>query len=148
IYASLHRYIPLLVGSLGFRIGERPVANYERLHGQSNYKWTKYIESIFDLMTVLFVTYYRKKPLQFLGPIGLFSFGLGFVIDFYYLFLGLTNIEPMRNNIPSLLLGIALIMIGVQIMLTGLMGEMISRELGHAQRQTQRLIKSTVGLSP
>lgn len=146
IYASLHRYIPILVASQGFKVSETIVGNYERLHGKSNYKFSKYLESLFDLMTVLFVTFYRRKPLQFLGPIGLSSFILGFGIDAYYCFLGLTGIERMRNNIPSLLLGIALIMIGVQIILTGLMGEMITRELNADKKHHTRSIREIVGI--
>ena len=146
IYSSLHRYIPILVASQGYQVSEIIVANYERLHGVSRYSYFKYFESLFDLMTVLFVTYYRKRPLQFLGPIGLLSFFIGFSIDAYYCFLGLTGIERMRNNIPSLMLGLTLIMIGVQIILTGLIGEMLSREIGAANPQKQSSVKFTIGL--
>ncbi|MBF0287937.1 MAG: glycosyltransferase family 2 protein [SAR324 cluster bacterium] len=146
IYSSLHRYIPILVASLGYRINEVEVSNHKRLHGVSRYGYSKYLESFFDLMTVLFVTYFRKRPLQFLGPIGLIAFLIGFTIDGYYCFLGLTGIERMRNNIPSLVLGLTLIMIGVQIVLTGLIGEMLSREIGAMNPQSQTSIKSTIGL--
>lgn len=146
IYASLHRYIPILAASQGYWVGEVPVANRERLHGSSSYSYSKYFESFFDLMTVLFVTSYRKRPLHFLGPIGMGSFLLGVGIDAYYMYLGLAGIDKMRNNIPSLLLGLALIMIGVQIVLSGLVGEMISRELGAGQKHHEHSIRTTIGL--
>ena len=74
------------------------------------------------------------------------SFLIGFAIDAYYCFLGLTGIEPMRNNIPSLMLGLALIMIGVQIVLTGLIGEMLSRDIHSTNPNPQSSIKNTIGL--
>ncbi|MBF0279651.1 MAG: glycosyltransferase [SAR324 cluster bacterium] len=146
IYSSLHRYIPILVASQGYRVNEVIVANHERLHGVSRYSYFKYFESLFDLMTVLFVTYYRKRPLQFLGPIGLLAFLIGFSIDGYYSILGITGIERMRNNIPSLMLGLTLIMIGVQIILTGLIGEMLSREIGASNPDQISSVKFTVGI--
>jgi glycosyltransferase involved in cell wall biosynthesis len=146
IYASLHRYIPILATSDGYRVTEVTVTNRARLHGRSRYGYRKYFESLFDIMTVLFVTRFRRRPLQLLGPIGLASLLLGLGIDFYYMMLGLTGIDKMRNNIPSLLLGISLIMIGIQIILTGLLGEMISREL-HADRKVAlQMVGETVGL--
>lgn len=146
IYSSLHRYIPILVASEGYKISEVIVSNHDRLHGKSGYNYSKYFESFFDLMTVLFVTIYRKRPLQFLGPIGTFSFTIGFSIDAYYFLLGITGIEKMRNNIPSLMLGLTLIMIGIQIILTGLIGEMLSREIGVSSYKSYSSIKSTIGL--
>lgn len=145
IYSSLHRYIPVFVASQGYKVIEVPVANHERLHGSSNYSYGKYVESLFDLMTVMFVTVFRKRPLQFLGPIGMLCFLIGFSIDAYYCFLGLTGIERMKNNIPSLMLGLTLIMIGVQIVLSGLIGEMLSREINTMNPEAQSSIKTTIG---
>ena len=141
IYASLHRYIPILAASQGCTVNEVVVSNKKRLHGSSRYGYFKYFESFFDIMTVLFVTYYRKRPLQFLGPIGLISLIIGIWIDAYYFFLGMLGIDKMRNNIPSLLLGLTLIMIGMQIILSGLIGEMISRELRKEKKQYESMIK-------
>lgn len=146
IYSSLHRYIPIFVASEGYKVTEVPVGNYERMHGTSRYSYAKYFESFFDLMTVVFITVFRKRPLQFLGPIGMFSFSVGFAIDAYYCFLGLTGIERMKFNIPSLMLGLTLIMIGVQIVLTGLIGEMLSREIQSSNPNPEASVKTTIGI--
>lgn len=146
IHAALHRYIPILAAKKGYSVKEVKVSNLERLHGTSNYSYWKYIESFFDLLTVLFVTNYKNRPLQFLGPIGFASMTIGFFIDLYFLILEILEKESLRHNIPSLLLGLFLFMMGLQIVLTGLIGEMMSSELNSGRKRYKKSAKTLIGL--
>ncbi|MEE8524163.1 MAG: glycosyltransferase family 2 protein, partial [Thermoanaerobaculia bacterium] len=83
IYGELHRYIPVLAGRRGFRIGELPVAHARRAHGASKYGWDRLYKGLLDFLTVLFITTYLRRPLHLFGVIGLVSLGGGFAINLY-----------------------------------------------------------------
>ncbi|HCX59870.1 MAG TPA: glycosyltransferase, partial [Candidatus Cloacimonas sp.] len=82
LYGEMHRYIPALANSLGYRIGEIAVQHRARQHGKSKYGLERYLRGFFDLLTVRMVTHYIKSPLYLFGRIGLISTILGSVITF------------------------------------------------------------------
>jgi hypothetical protein len=120
----LHRYIPVLASRKGFRVGELAVVHNPRQHGTSKYGWDRYYKGLLDLITVLFITRYTRRPLHLFGAIGLVCFGAGFAINTYLAVLWLMG-EPLSNR-PLLLLGILLMLVGIQVLTTGLIGEMIT----------------------
>jgi glycosyltransferase involved in cell wall biosynthesis len=124
IYGELHRYIPVLASRRGFRIGELPVAHHPRRHGRSKYGWDRFYKGLLDLITVLFITKYTRRPLHLFGLVGLLAVGIGFSISLY-LAIGWTMGESLSNR-PLLLLGILLMILGIQVLTTGLIGEMIT----------------------
>jgi glycosyltransferase involved in cell wall biosynthesis len=124
LYGELHRYIPVLASRRGFKVGELAVEHHARPHGRSKYGWDRYYKGLLDLITVLFITKYTRRPLHLFGVIGLACFGIGFVID-AYLAVRWTMGEPLSNR-PLLLLGVLLMLVGIQVLTTGLLGEMIT----------------------
>lgn len=124
IYGELHRYIPVLASRRGFRIGELEVAHARREHGSSKYGWDRFYKGLLDLITVLFITKYTRRPLHLFGAIGLTFITTGFAINLYLAALWFFG-QPLSNR-PLLLLGILLTVLGFQVLTTGLIGEMIT----------------------
>ena len=129
IYGELHRYIPALAYGDGFRVTEIKVEHRPRKHGRSKYGLERYTRGLLDLLTVLFITRYTRKPLHLFGSLGLILMLLGFGINAY-----LAVLWFMGNTIghrPLLTLGVLLMVLGVQFVSTGLLGEMITRSQKH-----------------
>ena len=124
VYGELHRYIPVLASRRGFTIGEIEVNHHPRRHGSSKYGWDRFYKGLLDLITVLFITRYTRRPLHLFGAIGLLFLAGGFGINAYlaWIWFGGQNL----SNRPLLLLGILLMLLGIQVLTTGLIGEMIT----------------------
>lgn len=129
IYGELHRYIPALAHGDGFRVTEILVNHRPRLHGKSKYGWERYLRGMLDLLTVVFIIRYTRKPLHLFGSIGLLLMFLGLSINSYLAvlwFMGQTI-----GHRPLLSLGVLMTVLGVQFISTGLLGELITRAQGH-----------------
>lgn len=124
IYGELHRYIPVLASRKGFEVGEIQVHHMPRRHGVSKYGWDRFYKGLLDLITVLFITRYTPRPLHLFGLLGLGFLGAGFGINVYLAILWLGG-EPLSRR-PLLLLGILLMVMGIQVLTTGLLAEMIA----------------------
>jgi glycosyltransferase involved in cell wall biosynthesis len=124
VYGELHRYIPVLASRRGFAVGEIEVTHHPRRHGLSKYGWDRFYKGLLDLITVLFITRYTRRPLHLFGAIGLTFLLAGFGIDSYLAvrWFGGQNL----SNRPLLQLGILLMVLGIQVLTTGLIGEMIT----------------------
>ncbi len=125
IYGELHRYIPVLASRRGFAVGEIQVNHHPRRFGVSKYGWDRLYKGLLDLITVLFITRYTRRPLHLFGALGLTFFTVGFGINAWLAFLWLFHHESLSNR-PLLLLGVLLILLGIQVLTTGLIGEMIT----------------------
>lgn len=125
IYGEMHRYIPILAHLGGFRVTEMVVRHHPRKHGRSKYGLWRFFAGFFDLITVLFLSTYTKRPLHFFGLIGIIFGFIGSVIALY--FLGVWLIEGALRVRPMLLLAVFLALIGMQFFSMGLLGEMITR---------------------
>ena len=125
VYGELHRYIPVLAGRRGYRIGEIQVEHAKRKHGRSKYGWDRFYKGLLDLITVMFITKYNRRPLHLFGVIGLLFIGGGLTINSYLAALWLFFDAPLSNR-PLLLLGVLLMVLGVQVLTTGLVGEMVT----------------------
>ena len=124
LYGELHRYIPVLASRRGFRVGELAVQHHPRRHGVSKYGWDRFYKGLLDLITVLFITKYTRRPLHLFGSIGLLSMGTGLAINIYLAIRWMMG-ESLSNR-PLLLLGVLLMLLGIQVLTTGLIGEMIT----------------------
>ncbi len=123
VYGELHRYIPVLASRRGFKVGELAVLHHPRKSGVSKYGWDRFYKGLLDLMTVLFITKYTRRPLHLFGLIGLISFGLGFAIDAWLAFLWAFRGESLSDR-PLLVFGVLLMLAGLQVLTTGLLAEM------------------------
>jgi glycosyltransferase involved in cell wall biosynthesis len=124
VYGELHRYIPVLASRRGFAVGEIEVTHHPRKHGISKYGWDRFYKGLLDLITVLFITRYTRRPLHLFGAIGLVFLASGFGIDSYLAILWFGGHH--LGNRPLLQLGILLMVLGIQVLTTGLIGEMIT----------------------
>ncbi len=127
LYGEMHRYTPVLVSQLGYRVGEKAVNHRPRRFGHSKYGLSRFFRGYADLLTVLFLHRYSFRPLHFFGGIGTTLFGGGFLITAYLSILWLGGESIGRR--PLLLLGFFLMMIGFQFVSLGLLGEMVLRFL-------------------
>ncbi|MBN1883994.1 MAG: glycosyltransferase family 2 protein [Candidatus Krumholzibacteriota bacterium] len=144
IYGDLHRYIPILVQKDGFSMAEIKVSNQPRLHGESKYTFKKYLVSFFDFITIFFISTYSERPLHFFGRVGLSSFVLGVLVDIYAVLWWILRKASIDDSLPTLLLGILLILIGVQFTSMGLLGEMQLRNLRESNPESKYTIKRTL----
>jgi len=139
LYGDLHRYIPSIAHSMGFKVTEIPVEHHARLYGKSKYGIKRFYHGFFDFITIIFLTKYLKRPMHLFGWFGaLFSLS-GFVICSY-----LTVLWFMGEKIggrPLLILGVLLILVGIQFVSTGLVTEMITHG---SQKKVEEDIVETV----
>ena len=124
IYGELHRYVPVLAHWLGYKVGEIPVQHHSRKFGKSKYGMVRFWRGFLDLLTVLFTTRYLQRPLHLFGFWGMVFFCGGFLIDLYLVFLKFSEGMALSNR-PLFLGGILLIIVGVQFVSVGLLGELI-----------------------
>jgi glycosyltransferase involved in cell wall biosynthesis len=131
VYGQLHRYLPVLAFKEGFRVGETEVRHHPRKYGKSKFGLSRYTSGFFDLLTVLFLTRYTRRPLHLFGIGGLTSFLLGFGVSAYLTYERLFNHRYLTNR-PILWLGLLLIIVGIQLISFGLLGEMLAATQNHA----------------
>lgn len=122
LYGELHRYIPVLLASQGFRVTEVPVHHRVRRAGKSKYGPIRFINGFLDLLTVYSLTKFRSRPMHLFGYIGSIFFSFGFLIGIYLTFIKFTYGQAIGDR-PLLLFSVMLMIMGVQITITGLMGE-------------------------
>ncbi len=139
IYGDMHRYIPALAKLEGFKVGEIPVNHRPRKYGKTKYGLSRFTHGMLDLITVMFLSRYTRRPLHLFGLIGLISTLLGSGITIYLIILRITKTIYLSNR-PLLFIGVLLIIIGIQFISIGLLGEMITRSQAgdhkHSIRQT------------
>jgi len=135
LYGERHRFVPVLAHHLGFSVAELPVNHRPRTNGHSRFGIERYLRAPFDLLTIVFMGRYRHRPLHLFGGIGVTATLVGVVILAY-----LTAVKIGGAGIgerPLLLLGVLLVVVGVQFLSLGLIGEMLTshhEEKGQATR--------------
>lgn len=124
LYGELYRFVPVLALKQNFKVGEVVVDHRSRKFGKTKFGWGRGIKGILDLITIVFLTGYFRSPGHFFGTLGLFSFFLGFMIGVHITYLRVTT-GSIQFRHPLLFLGMLLMIIGVQLISTGLLAEMI-----------------------
>ena len=124
VYGDLHRYIPVVAAQQGFRVTEERVAHRRRTAGHSKFGWQRFMRGYLDLLTVLFLGRYHSRPQHLFGGLGTLIFLVGLLISVYLtidkLFFG-----HALSDRPLLLLGVLLMIVGVQLVSLGLLSELI-----------------------
>ncbi len=134
IYGELHRFLPVLAHYRGYRIAEIPVNHRPRSHGRSRYGVERYVRGFLDLLSVSFISRYRQRPLHLFGGLGLVLGLAGFGILVY-----LTVLKALGESIgerPLLILGVLLVVVGMQFFSLGLLSEMVTSQ--HEERAGDR----------
>ena len=141
IYGGRHRYIPALAGQKKFKVSEIIVNHRSRKHGVTKYGGRRFFHGFFDLISVLFLSRYIQSPLYFFGQLGLFAFLFGFGIEGYVLYLKYMLGEPFAKHFALLMLGVLLIVIGIQFFSIGLIGEMIANSNQDKESRIKKIYK-------
>jgi glycosyltransferase involved in cell wall biosynthesis len=125
LYGEFHRFVPVMAHWRGFRVTEIKVIHHPRKFGVSKFGAGRFTRGLIDLLNVLFLTTFLRKPLRLFVPMGFWTFLLGVVIDLIIVIRSRFIINEPIHNQPLLFVGILLMIFGVQFVLAGLQSEMI-----------------------
>ncbi len=124
IYGDRHRYLPALAHWDGYSVTEMTVTHHPRKYGKSKYGFSKFYKGVFDLLTILFLRKYMKNPMHFFGMLGiLFALAGGGVLCYFGCEWYITRHLHLR---PLVLLAIGAIIMGIQFISIGLIGELLT----------------------
>lgn len=128
VYGEMHRYIPVIAKWAGFRkIGEKVVVHRKRQYGVSKFGWERFINGFLDLISIMFVSRFARKPMHFFGSIGSILFLIGFIIAGYLAYAKIFMAGYNMTDRPLFFLGLLSMILGTLLFMTGFLGEMISR---------------------
>jgi glycosyltransferase involved in cell wall biosynthesis len=145
VYGEMHRYIPVLAAKAGFkRIGEKPVEHRPRKYGVTKFGWNRFVNGFLDLINILFISRFGKKPMHLFGLLGSLMFLTGFlsaaglgIQKLYIVHQGLR--ASLVTDSPYFYLALTAMILGTQLFLAGFLGELISRN--STERNTYHIDK-------
>ncbi len=151
VYGEMHRYLPVIAKWHGFtKIGEQVVAHQARKYGVTKFGLERFVHGFLDLISISFVSRFRKKPMHFFGTLGTLSFLFGFVFTVKIFWNKIDSIYiskiPLKRNIteqPLFYLALVASLIGVQLFLAGFIAEMIAINSSHTN---EYLVSKRVGI--
>lgn len=138
LYGGMHRFIPILLYSEGFSVTETPIIHAKRKYGKSKYGLFKMFTDMPDMMTMLFLSKYSRRPLHFFGFVGLFFLAVGIIILLYLSFIHFQGEAIGRR--PLLFLGMLLVITGLQVGFTGLLADLMT-SLSHRDGPPHFILK-------
>ncbi len=147
VYGEMHRYIPVLAKWAGFqKIGEKVVAHQERKYGTTKFGMERFIRGPLDLMSVIFISRFSKRPMHFFGTLGILIFVLSFFAAAY---IGVNKLYRLQHKLPSILvadnpffyISLTCMVIGALLFVTGFLAELVSR---NAPDRNQYLIERRI----
>lgn len=141
LYGELHRFIPVLAHWSGYKVGERVVLHHPRKHGRSKFGVARFINGFLDLLTVTFLTTHESTPLHLFGRLGLVFFVAGAVMNLVFLAQWAMG-QPLRVR-PLMLFAVVLVILGIQFVFMGLLGEMVSR----SGKRREYVLKARLGFA-
>lgn len=151
LYGQMHRYIPVIAKWNGYKkIGEKPVQHQARKYGYTKFGLERFIFGPLDLLSIIFVTKYKKRPMHFFGSLGIISFLIGFVITaiiigekLYNIYLVNLAVDRDITEKPLFYIALVAIILGVQLFLAGFLGEMMTM---NSDKKTDYIISKKIGL--
>jgi len=142
LYGEMHRFLPAIASEFGVQMGEKIVNHHPRTHGKSNYGITRTFRVILDLLTVKFLSSYKTRPLQMFGSIGFMMGGLGALMCAWVIYQRFFGFQSA--NRPLLIVGIFMIVGGLNMVMNGLVAEMISRTYHESQDKPIYVIREVL----
>ena len=146
LYGEMHRFIPALAADLGARVVERPVSHRPRTTGRSKYGLSRTLRVVLDLLTVKFLSGYSTRPIQLFGLVGLVCAVAGFALTGYLGFQRLVLGVRLADR-PIVMLAILMVVVGVQFVSLGLLGEMLVRTYHESQTKPIYRVREVVELT-
>jgi glycosyltransferase involved in cell wall biosynthesis len=146
VYGEMHRYIPVIAKNAGFKkIGEKEVQHRARKYGTTKFGFSRFINGFLDLMSIWFVGRFGKRPMHLFGLLGTLFFIMGFTIAVYLSVAKVVFKEYNMTDRPLFYMGLLAMIIGVQLFMTGFIGELVSR---NSQERNRYLVaEKTKGLA-
>jgi glycosyltransferase involved in cell wall biosynthesis len=144
LYGELHRFIPALARAAGARVTEIPVSHHPRRYGKAKYGLSRTLKVFLDILAVRFLMSYSTRPIHIFGLLGLFSFLAGMVVLAYLAVVRVFLLQPIGNR-PLMLLGILLTMLGVQLVTSGLLAELVTRTYYESQGKAIYTVREELG---
>lgn len=146
LYGELHRFTPVLASAEGYRVTEIPVKHHPRQWGSSKYGWSRLTKGFLDLITVVFLTQYRQRPMHLFGLPGLVFMVFGVLAGMSLIVEKFVYGEPIGTR-PLLLLSVLLVVIGTQFFGLGLLGEYLAHGSSRTSEPDPLPLRETIGLS-
>ncbi len=144
VFGEMHRYIPVLAKWAGFRkIGEKVVEHRARKYGTTKFGWERFVNGFLDLTTITFLYKFGKRPMHFFGLYGTLCFLIGFGVSLYLSVNKLMDTAFSLTNKPAFYIGLAVMIIGIQLFLTGFIAELITR---NSSERNSYLIEEKLGV--
>lgn len=125
LYGELYRYLPAIAHWAGYHVGELPVLHHPRRFGRSKFGARRLLSGFLDLLSITFVVRFMTTPMHVFGSMGLLTGAAGFAICAYIAWLRL-HFGNIQNHYPLLMLGVLLVIVGIQFFCTGLLGDMLA----------------------
>jgi glycosyltransferase involved in cell wall biosynthesis len=138
LHGEGHRYIPAKLYKRGYRITERPVSHRERTAGETKYGFSRLIKGSIDLLFHVFWNRYSTRPIHFLGSSGLLLMAIGGLIGVHAVLIRLVFGVPLGPRLPRLILTVALVLFGFQLLMFGVLAEMLAKR-HYADEKTYRI---------
>lgn len=139
LYGELHRFIPVLAKLQGAKITQVDVKHHPRVHGKSKYGINRTFKVMSDLVLMVFLRKYMQKPMHLFGTIGFISFGLGVAINIYLLILKIMGQDIWGK--PLLILGLILLLGGIQFITIGIIADINTRTYFESQNKKTYTIR-------
>jgi len=144
LYGEMHRFLPALAYAAGGRVAEIPVQHHPRRYGTAKYGLSRTLKVFLDIIAVRFLMSYSTRPIHIFGLLGLLCFAGGTAILLYLTIVRLFLLQPIANR-PVMLLGILLTMLGVQLVTTGLLAELVVRTYYESQGKPIYTVRQEIG---
>jgi len=144
LYGEMHRFLPALAYAAGARVAEIPVRHHPRRFGKAKYGLSRTLKVFLDILAVRFLMSYSTRPIHVFGLLGLLSFGAGLAMLFYLASVRLFLLQPIGDR-PLTLLGILLTMLGVQLVTSGLLAELVIRTYYESQGKPIYTVREELG---
>ena len=142
VHGDMHRYMPYLAKNAGFtKIGEKVVQHRARKYGKSKFGLNRFVNGYLDLLTLWFQTKFGKEPMHFFGLLGSFIFGIGFIATLWLIIMKLACEHVWLTDSPAFFLALTCMLLGVQLFVTGFLGELVIR---HAPDRNSYLIREEI----
>ena len=145
LYGEMHRYINVLAQQAGARLAQIPVRHHPRTAGKTKYTLSRAFRVVLDLITVTFLHSYLTRPMHIMGMAGLCSFGLGFLSLLVTIWMKSAFATNMTGN-PFLLLSAICVLVGVQFISMGLIGELMTRTYFESQGKKSYAVRGTLNI--
>jgi glycosyltransferase involved in cell wall biosynthesis len=132
VYGEMHRYIPVIAKWAGFRkIGEKVVIHRERKYGVTKFGLERFLFGFLDLLSIMFVSKFGKKPMHLFGALGTLMFAFGFIFITYLWGVKMFSDYSVITDRPSFYFSLVAMILGVQFFLAGFIAELVSRNSPH-----------------